>query len=642
METPSAGATPNTRHFGNITKRETSLSNSQLRSTDKGDARFVIGCAHREVNNRNPAIDTSKRREPSEQLLHLFEQGQIFETEVFAELERLHKVSSLRKQDDDVEGATMRAMERGDRIIIGPTLPTINHRSGRPDILIRFGEEKMRHGKWAYIPVDVKNSKPLEGNANEKWAVSPLDAPWLENRERKDIGLGSPKPEHSLQLAHYWMMLIDLDYAPDIAPVGGIIDKDWNLTWRGLDDGEQSPLKIIEREWKKRWNAIVAMREDLDACTRPVYRPECRDCVWHDICEAELVRERHVSLLSGVTVTHVGKMEEGGITTTPQLAALDPRSAIAANKWGLTPSLGELFDVATQDPSIELSMLPKMSDKRLDKLEAIGINSTADLLSYDYATLAVPTYKLLADNIDAARVDMHAGKYPFYPRSQSAPVIPRADIEIDFDVENDDVVYLFGAYITRKQPDGSYDKGEYISFHFFNRDDPNEEGRQLAAFWAWLHQQFDEAAANGKTANVYCYSGKIAELPRMREASMRNADVPGVPTPDEINELGAATHWVDLYEISKTLLWPTRRTGLKDVAKLAGFSWDASDAGGGNSIVWYQTACGLIPGDAAGMQQKLLTYNEDDVKATLALRNWLADGVAGNGWTLESVETLSN
>jgi predicted RecB family nuclease len=508
--------------------------------------------------------------------------------------------------------------------------------------LIRFGEEKMRHGKWAYIPVDVKNSKPLEGNANEKWAVSPLDAPWLENRERKDIGLGSPKPEHSLQLAHYWMMLIDLDYAPDIAPVGGIIDKDWNLTWRGLDDGEQSPLKIIEREWKKRWNAIVAMREDLDACTRPVYRPECRDCVWHDICEAELVRERHVSLLSGVTVTHVGKMEEGGITTTPQLAALDPRSAIAANKWGLTPSLGELFDVATEDPSIELSMLPKMSDKRLDKLEAIGINTTADLLSYDHATLAVPTYKLLADNIDAARVDMHAGKYPFYPRGQGAPVIPRADIEIDFDVENDDVVYLFGAYITRKQPDGSYDKGEYISFHFFNRDDPKEEGRQLAAFWAWLHQQFDEAAANGKTANVYCYSGKIAELPRMREASMRNADVPGVPTPEEINELGAAAHWVDLYEISKPLLWPTRRTGLKDVAKLAGFSWDASDAGGGNSIVWYQTACGLIPGDAAGMQQKLLTYNEDDVKATLALRNWLADGVAGNGWTLESVETLSN
>ncbi|MBJ7368981.1 MAG: ribonuclease H-like domain-containing protein, partial [Ilumatobacteraceae bacterium] len=99
---------------------------------------------------------------------------------------------------------------------------------------------------------------------------------------------------------------------------------------------------------------------------------------------------------------------------------------------------------------------------------------------------------------------------------------------------------------------------------------------------------------------------------------------------------------VDLYEISKPLLWPTRRTSLKDVAKLAGFSWHAADAGGGNSIMWYQIACGLVPGDADDMQDKLLTYNEDDVRATLVLRHWLSDGVAGNGWTLASVETLSH
>jgi predicted RecB family nuclease len=42
------------------------------------------------------------------------------------------------------------------------------------------------------------------------------------------------------------------------------------------------------------------------------------------------------------------------------------------------------------------------------------------------------------------------------------------------------------------------------------------------------------------------------------------------------------------------------------------------------------------------MQDKLLTYNEDDVRATLVLRHWLSDGVAGNGWTLASVETLSH
>ena len=635
-------ATLNTLHSGNTTKEGTSLSKSQLHLTDIADSRFAIGCAHREVNNRDTSIDTSVRRAPSAQLQLLFDQGYLFEASVFATLESLHKVTSLRDQGADIEGATIRAMDRGDRIIIGPTLPAINHRSGRPDVLIRHSDKKMDNGKWAYIPVDVKNSKPLDGSGHEMHATSTLQDPWFENQVLKDIGIGKPKEDHNLQLAHYWLMLLDLGYAPDIAPVGGIIDNDNNLTWMVLDDGDESPLKTLNHEWTLRWNAVLAMRDDLQACTRPVYKQECQNCVWHDVCEAELVQEQHVSLLPGVTVSHVAKLAETGITATPQLAALDPATSIAANNWKLEPSLSELFTIASGDSSMTLSELPKMSNKRLDKLQQLGITTVTDLLALDPATLAVPKYKALSDNIDTARVHLLNGKYPFYPRDSSVPVIPRADIEIDFDIENDDVVYLFGAYVSRKKPDGSYDAGEYVSFHFFNRDDPDEEGRQFAAFWSWIHQLLNEASANGKTANIYCYSGKIAELPRMREASTRNAHVAGVPTPDEITELGAAPHWVDLYEISKPLLWPTRRTSLKDVAKLAGFSWHATDAGGGNSIVWYQIACGLAPGDADDMQDKLLTYNEDDVRATLVLRHWLSDGVAGNGWTLASVETLSH
>ena len=133
------------------------MSKSQLHLTDIADSRFAIGCAHREVNNRDTSIDTSVRRAPSAQLQLLFDQGYLFEASVFATLESLHKVTSLRDQGADIEGATIRAMDRGDRIIIGPTLPTINHRSGRPDVLIRHSDKKMDNGKWPYIPVDVKN-----------------------------------------------------------------------------------------------------------------------------------------------------------------------------------------------------------------------------------------------------------------------------------------------------------------------------------------------------------------------------------------------------------------------------------------------------------------------------------------------------
>lgn len=195
---------------------------------------------------------------------------------MFATLESLHKVTSLRDQGADTEGATIRAMDRGDRLIIGPTLPAINHRSGRPDVLIRHSDKKMSNGKWAYIPVDVKNSKPLDGSGHEMHATSTLQDPWFENQVLKDIGIGKPKEDHNLQLAHYWLMLLDLGYAPDIAPVGGIIDNDNNLTWMVLDEGDESPLKTLNHEWTLRWNAIIAMRDDLEACTRPVYKKSAK------------------------------------------------------------------------------------------------------------------------------------------------------------------------------------------------------------------------------------------------------------------------------------------------------------------------------------------------------------------------------
>ena len=623
-------------------KGRTSLSDPHLLDSDKGDARFVIGCAHREVNNRNPSFDYSQRREPSAFVQHLFEQGKIFEAEIFEKLERLHKVSSLRNTNDDVGSATIRAMDRGDRVIIGPTLPTINHRSGRPDVLLRFGKNKMSNGNWAYLPVDVKNSKALTDGGKQQWCVSTLEIPWFEEGADTDIGLGKPEIEHSLQLAHYWLMLLDHHRAPNGPPVGGIIDNEMRLIWRNLDNGEDndSPLKIVKREWNQRWNAIIALRNDLEACTRPVYKTECGSCIWHDICETELEVERHVSLLPGVNLIHVAKLQEAGITTTPQLAALDPRTAIAAYEWRLTPPLSELFNIAFANSVTDLSSLPKMTKKRMEKLESLGVQSISDLLSLHQPTLKVPQYKALSDNIDMARIDMRGGEYPFYARGQNAPLIPRADIEIDFDIENDDIIYLFGVYITRKQPDGSYDNGEYTSFHFFNREDLEEEGRQFAAFWTWLQQILNETTSAGKTANIYCYSGKIAELPRMREASSRNSNIEGVPTIEEINDLGTASHWIDMYEISKQLLWPTRSKSLKDLAKLGGFKWHTSDAGGGNSMAWYQVAAGITPGDASENQAKLLEYNQDDVMATLSLRNWLSDGVAGKGWTLESVETL--
>lgn len=291
-----------------------------------------------------------------------------------------------------------------------------------------------------------------------------------------------------------------------------------------------------------------------------------------------------------------------------------------------------------------VSLVEGVGVSAVEKLAAAGIETIPQLAALDHSTLDInatlPYFKGLERHVDAARVYLHGGKFPFSKRNADIPHVPRADVEIDFDVENDDVLYLLGNYITRRLPDGSYDDGEFVSFHYFDRKDPSEEGRQLAAFWKWLHDIVNETLAAGKTIAVYCYAGSFAEIPRMKEASARNSQVPGVPSVEEVAHLATESWWVDMLPIVRELHWPTRRLGLKDVAKLAGFSWDADDAGGGNSIVWYRRACDPTDPEAASLQAKLLQYNEDDVQATLYLRRWLHQGVTGGEWALQSVTTL--
>lgn len=564
------------------------FDSSLLDSSDIGGSRFVVGCAHREVNDRNERYDGLALLPVDDQQQMRFDEGLDFESEVFDELSRRHGVSSMRSFDD-VDQATVSAMARGDRLIIGASLPVVGHRGGRPDVLVRFGDQPMPNGRWAYLPVDVKNSKPLEGSAKAKqWAVSTIDTPWFDMAVPLDLGVGKPKTDHGLQLAHYWLLLSDLGHTPDIDAVGGTINPDGEggllgITWRLLDDGKDSLLDVARREWNERWSAVLAMRNGERPHTRPVYRDECKTCRWHDVCESELVAEQHVSLLQGVGVLAVRKLAEGGVETIPQLAALDP----------------------------------------------LHVESSS-----------VPTYSQLATHIDTARVFLCDDGRPYLKRNSEPIVVPRADVEIDFDIENDDLVYMYGCWISERTSGDEWSDGEYLSFHSYDRADPTTEARLLTEFWTWLHDLVDRTHAQGRSIAVYCYSGGFAEIPRMKEASLRANGVAGVPTVEQIGALPANDWWVDMHDLAKRFLWPTRRLGLKDLAPLSGFEWDADDAGGANSILWYRMACDPGHPDREVMAEKLLRYNADDVRATLALRRWLDDGLNGRGWHVESVTIL--
>jgi predicted RecB family nuclease len=66
--------------------------------------------------------------------------------------------------------------------------------------------------------------------------------------------------------------------------------------------------------------------------------------------------------------------------------------------------------------------------------------------------------------------------------------------------------------------------------------------------------------------------------------------------------------------------------GLKAMAKLAGFTWRGEEGGGALAMVRYAEAVGDTDPDpevGAGARRWILEYNEDDVRATAALREWL-------------------
>ena len=60
--------------------------------------------------------------------------------------------------------------------------------------------------------------------------------------------------------------------------------------------------------------------------------------------------------------------------------------------------------------------------------------------------------------------------------------------------------------------------------------------------------------------------------------------------------------------------------GLKYICKFLGFSWTGALQSGGESIDWYERWC--ASGDREVLRQ-IVQYNEDDVRATLFLKEWL-------------------
>lgn len=190
--------------------------------------------------------------------------------------------------------------------------------------------------------------------------------------------------------------------------------------------------------------------------------------------------------------------------------------------------------------------------------------------------------------------------------------VPRADVEVDVDME----AYLDqGAYLW-----GAFDGQSYRGFATWQEVGGDAEEENFAAFWHWLMDTRDASHAAGKTFRAYCFSAG-GENYWMRASARRFGSVDA----DEVSRFIASDEWVDVFAIAKRHLVGTDGLGLKVLGPVAGFAWDDDDMDGERSIALRRAA---RLGDAAA-REMLLRYNEDDCRATRAVREFLAAGAPG-------------
>ncbi|MDO5512321.1 TM0106 family RecB-like putative nuclease [Corynebacterium sp.] len=198
----------------------------------------------------------------------------------------------------------------------------------------------------------------------------------------------------------------------------------------------------------------------------------------------------------------------------------------------------------------------------------------------------------------------------------SAPV---ADVEIDVDME----AYLDqGAYLW-----GAFDGQDYHPFATWLPLGGEAEAENFARFWQWLMGRRAQAQAEGKTFAAYCWSNH-GENHWLTMSARRFAGQEGVPTEGEVKEFISSPEWVDVFRLVRSQLVGTGGLGLKVVAPQAGYTWEDGDFDGEESVHARRIARGSDPA-AREARRRLLRYNEDDCRATAAVRAWLRRGAPG-------------
>jgi len=241
----------------------------------------------------------------------------------------------------------------------------------------------------------------------------------------------------------------------------------------------------------------------------------------------------------------------------------------------------------------DLSLIYNLSRPKNKTLKNLGVKNLKQASEMDAEELgkvrgltpkSLNKYKMQAQSLltkKAIRLNQHK-----FPKDKAIFF----DIE-DTEVDSEKIVYLFGLISDNK----------YIALL---AETPQQEKKIWKEFL-----NFFKTLENFK---LYVYShheqSMLKKLFRKYEGDEE--------TYKKINE-----NIIDLFAVIKDVaVLPIYAYTIKDVAKYFGFKWSAQDAGGAQSMVWYDK---WLEKKNKRYLNEVLRYNEEDCKAMIVVKDWI-------------------
>lgn len=533
------------------------------------DAYAAKRCPRRVHNEWDPTIPKVAWEPPAEIQVRI-DAGREFEADV---LDRLRDALTPQQYVDlrglersEAVTRTLAAMADGVDVVIGGWLPDDENggRKGRPDLLIRAEDGS------GYHPGEVKGHRITKAAKKGHLDCSRLGTPAVVEQVDGLAPCRTDRIDDYLQLAHYWRMLEACGLAAS-TPRAAVIGTDdvpalggTGLVWLNL----RAPLFATysrsagkaKRSALERYDHEFAFRLQVAGAATGTALVQP---IFIEECKSCPWYEHCLEIAGDAVSAQV-------ITT-----AFSRREWLALEKAGCS-SLEALAGLDVDDASFQATYLPEVTHLS-NALVRLG------------------------DMVRRARM-VHDGV--FVERITSGPIdVPVADVEVDLDVEWDpDLhVYLWGVLLRRPGAEPAY--RSFLSWQVLDADSE----RVLALeFVAWLREI---VAATPGQVRVHHYSP--AEVSQLRRV-----------LGEEVADL--LPLFVDLHRIVADNFFGVVGLGIKKVAPAFGFAWRDESPSGVQSQLWLEEA--RHASDSAvreAARQRLLDYNEDDVRATAALRAWL-------------------